>query len=700
MVASAEELIKITQIYAAAIYAVVLWDWLLCLSEEWKVIWKTQWGLVKLLYLLSRYWTIAALGFSLAMFTMNITYASCSRVVNLIVGCLICLLLTIELVFLIWASIVLQPTLPEGVIGPCLPTSTSGGKGPNFAYFLSPFIVDTILTAISMYKAVSIAKEGTVSGLLRVFVRDGLLYFFVTASVNLLSAAFYLQPIAAMQSINAFASLGLSSLMCCRLVLSLKAFTKATQEVTIKYPNGTAMRNKKGGPGVFKLAGPLAPIMARTDVMVAQDYSPGSPAHSDLTKEVNAFMTTPPKKARVSFTGRHNGRPTAPPFASVESFDEDAKPIQKYEIDLQRVQVARKGLGTCRACFMDFAHGEQSLGRVVFELFADAVPRTAENFRALCTGELGASKKSGKLLHYKGSILHRVIDEFMVQGGDFTKRNGTGGESIYYNSSTDSTNFDDEDMTKPVDSEGLLVMANKGSNTNGSQFFITLTACPHLNGKHVVFGRIVGPKSLTVIQSIAKVSVDGKDKPLSPVQIIHCGELELRKKPDVAAAPPRGRSVSRTPSQSSSRSRSPSRSGSSDASASDTDEERRRKKKRKAARKEEKRAAKRARKEEKRRRRAERSPSLATKERLATEEREAKQREEAERALQEEEERQRLERRRRDLERLQREDENEKRRKRENGASNNDDDEAPVIYKGRGAMRFGANGGGLRTSGW
>lgn len=98
------------------------------------------------------------------------------------------------------------------------------------------------------------------------------------------------------------------------------------------------MRNKKGGPGVFKLAGPLAPIMARTDVMVAQDYSPGSPAHSDLTKEVNAFMTTPPKKARVSFTGRHNGRPTAPPFASVESFDEDAKPIQKYEIDLQRVR--------------------------------------------------------------------------------------------------------------------------------------------------------------------------------------------------------------------------------------------------------------------------------------------------------------------------------------------------------------------------
>ncbi|THH16656.1 hypothetical protein EW146_g4017 [Bondarzewia mesenterica] len=112
----------------------------------------------------------------------------------------------------------------------------------------------------------------------------------------------------------------------------------------------------------------------------------------------------------------------------------------------------------------------------------------------------------------------------MIQGGDFTKRNGMGGESIY------GSPFADEDLTRPLDAEGLLCMANKGPNTNGSQFFITLRDCPHLNGKHVVFGKILRGYE-EVVKKIAEVSVDAKDRPTLPVTISNCGELELRKKP-------------------------------------------------------------------------------------------------------------------------------------------------------------------------
>ncbi|KAL0580003.1 hypothetical protein V5O48_002006 [Marasmius crinis-equi] len=116
----------------------------------------------------------------------------------------------------------------------------------------------------------------------------------------------------------------------------------------------------------------------------------------------------------------------------------------------------------------------------------------------------------------------------MIQGGDFTKRNGTGGESIY------GGMFDDEDLSAPLDSQGLLCMANRGPNTNGSQFFITLRECPHLNGKHVVFGKVLRGYD-EVVQKIIQVPVDGKDRPTVPVIITNCGELELRQK---APAPP------------------------------------------------------------------------------------------------------------------------------------------------------------------
>ncbi|PIN09258.1 Cyclophilin type peptidyl-prolyl cis-trans isomerase [Handroanthus impetiginosus] len=165
--------------------------------------------------------------------------------------------------------------------------------------------------------------------------------------------------------------------------------------------------------------------------------------------------------------------------------------------------------------FFDILIGKTKAGRVVMELFADTTPKTAENFRALCTGEKGIGA-SGKPLHYKGSKFHRIIPNFMCQGGDFTRGNGTGGESIY------GAKFADENFKLKHTEPGLLSMANAGPNTNGSQFFFTTVKTSWLDGKHVVFGKVVDGYS--VVKEMEKVGSEmGSTK--APVVIEDCGEI-------------------------------------------------------------------------------------------------------------------------------------------------------------------------------
>merc|ERR1711955_125797 len=167
-------------------------------------------------------------------------------------------------------------------------------------------------------------------------------------------------------------------------------------------------------------------------------------------------------------------------------------------------------LGARPRVFFDLNVDGSPIGRVEFELYSDIVPKTAENFRALCTGEKGFG--------YAGSKFHRVIPKFMLQGGDFTRGDGTGGKSIYGNK------FNDENFTLKHDKVGLLSMANSGRNTNGSQFFITVVLTPWLDGKHVVFGEVVKGYYEVVKQVEALGSRSGKTSKLVTIRESGCLE--------------------------------------------------------------------------------------------------------------------------------------------------------------------------------
>ena len=162
--------------------------------------------------------------------------------------------------------------------------------------------------------------------------------------------------------------------------------------------------------------------------------------------------------------------------------------------------------------FLDVQIGKGEKKRIVIELFAALLPKTAENFRCLCTGEKSTAEQK---LSYKGTHFHRLIKGFMVQGGDFEKGDGTGGSSIY------GPKFPDEEFWLDHDRAGLLSMANTGPNTNGSQFFITLNAADWLNKKHVIFGRVV--LGMTIVRDIENTPVSEKDAPKDEIIIVDCG---------------------------------------------------------------------------------------------------------------------------------------------------------------------------------
>merc|ERR1712166_1185571 len=165
--------------------------------------------------------------------------------------------------------------------------------------------------------------------------------------------------------------------------------------------------------------------------------------------------------------------------------------------------------------FFDMTIGGAPAGRVVFELYQDTVPKTVENFRALCTGEKGTGG-SGKPLHFKGSAFHRVITQFMCQAGDFTRGNGTGGESIY------GAKFADENFSLKHEGPGTLSMANAGPNTNGSQFFLCTVKTDWLDGKHCVFGNVTnGMDTVKAVEAVGS----GSGATSKPVVIADCGQI-------------------------------------------------------------------------------------------------------------------------------------------------------------------------------
>jgi len=237
---------------------------------------------------------------------------------------------------------------------------------------------------------------------------------------------------------------------------------------------------------------------AKTDLLQAHKIDD---KNKDVRKAINKLkeeIAAAKKKEKNTFGGM---------FGKVSMYDD------KNSI------IAPNSKGDNPHVFFDIKQGDEELGRIVMQLYKDITPKTAENFRALCTGEKGIGK-TGKPLHYKSCAFHRVIKDFMLQGGDFTNGDGTGGESIY------GDKFADENFKVKHTRGGLLSMANAGPGTNGSQFFITSKDTPHLDNKHVVFGHVVS--GMEIVKKIENAETDN-DTPKVNIIISDCGETEFKQ---------------------------------------------------------------------------------------------------------------------------------------------------------------------------
>merc|ERR1712032_439208 len=231
--------------------------------------------------------------------------------------------------------------------------------------------------------------------------------------------------------------------------------------------------------------------------MKAEDFSQANKAVIKACSELKGAITAAKQKEKNMFANI---------FEKVSMYDD------KKTAGLNIVPNAN---GDNPHIFFDIAQGEKKLGRIVMQLYMDITPKTAGNFKAICTGD------NDDKLTYKNSIFHRVIKDFMIQGGDITNADGTGGKSIY------GETFADENFHIKHTKGGLLSMANSGSNTNGSQFFITSKETPHLDGKHVVFGEVV--EGIDVVRLMEGVETVESDKPKEDIIIEDCGEIEWKK---------------------------------------------------------------------------------------------------------------------------------------------------------------------------